>query len=133
MLHLICCVSPHACREGILLWPGGRSGRIRVEGVEGFRQKKCEKDRGVTILYLGQSHCKPDLERKLNSVLWAKLIFWDIPLPALQRKYCKLLVLRCFHICYSPYSKFPLCLNLCAYQATDIKKKNVNHCWNIWI
>lgn len=36
--------------------------------VIGFGQKKWEKDSGVTILYLGESHCKPDLERKLNSV-----------------------------------------------------------------
>lgn len=29
---------------------------------------------------------------------------------------------------FSPYSKFPICLNLCAYQAIEVKEKKVNHC-----
>lgn len=93
-------------------------GRVDI----GFGQKKWEKDRSVTILYLGKSHCKPDLERKLNSLQWAKIIFWDILLPTF-RQYCRLLVLRSFYICFSPYSKFPLCLNLCVYQRIDVRGK----------
>lgn len=54
----------------------GRDFIVARSGVEGtgqsshlgFGQKKWDKDRSITILSLGLSHYKPDLEGKLNSL-----------------------------------------------------------------